>query len=163
MANKILTQERLKELFHYDSDTGIFKRYKKLGPQKESAGHVVTSGHRQIMVDKKLYMAHNLAWLYVHGNYPTCILDHINRNPDDNKISNLRLANFSENQQNTKVRTDNLCGHKGLSFDSKYNVYKVRISKNGKTYNLGRFKNIQDAIKIRKNAENDLFTHHVGA
>ena len=121
MAKEILTQERLKELFLYDKDTGFFVRHKKLGPKKEVAGHVATKGHRQIMLDGNLYMAHRLAWLYVNGSFPDKLIDHINRNPDDNRIKNLRQATSSENQQNTKVRKDNLCGEKGISYSEKRN------------------------------------------
>lgn len=162
MAEEILTQERLKELFSYDKETGFFKRHKKLGPTREISGHIATKGHRQIMVDKKLYMAHRLAWLYVYGEHPSCLIDHINRNPDDNRICNLRLATNSQNQQNTKVRKDNLCGQKGISYIANEKKWRARISKNGKTINLGRFKSFDAAINARKIAEDQIFTHHKG-
>jgi HNH endonuclease/AP2 domain len=162
MAEQILTQERLKELFFYDQETGIFKRYKKLGPKKEESGHICTSGYRQIMVDRKLYMAHKLAWLYVYGHFPKLLIDHINRKTDDNRIVNLRIATYSENQQNTKTRIDNLCGFKGITFDKTSKNWRARISKNGKTFHLGRFKTIELAINARKQAEDKFFTHHKG-
>jgi hypothetical protein len=162
MAKEILTQERLKELFLYDKDTGFFVRHKKLGPKKEVAGHVATKGHRQIMVDGNLYMAHRLAWLYVNGSFPDKLIDHINRNPDDNRIKNLRQATSSENQQNTKVRKDNLCGEKGISYSEKETKWRARISIDGKTFDLGRFKSLESAINARKIAEDKMFTHHKG-
>jgi hypothetical protein len=162
MANEILTQERLKQLFSYDEETGFFKRYKKLGPKKQIAGHVATKGHRQIMVDNKLYMAHRLAWLYIYGEFPEKLIDHINRNPDDNRICNLRNATHSENQQNTKVRKDNFCNAKGISYSLVENKWRARISKNKKTFDLGRFDSIELAINARKQAEDKIFTHHKG-
>jgi hypothetical protein len=162
MAKEILAQSRLKELFSYDEETGIFVRHKRLGPKKDMAGHVATDGHRQIMVDSKLHMAHRLAWLYVYGEHPKNLIDHINRNPDDNRICNLRLATSSQNQQNTKVRKDNLYGEKGISYSAKETKWRARISKNGKTIDLGRFKSIEAAIKARKIAEDEIFTHHKG-
>jgi hypothetical protein len=162
MAKEILTQARLKELFSYDEKTGYFKRYQRFGPKKEISGHIATKGHRQIMVDRKLYMAHRLAWMYVNGSFPENLIDHINRNPDDNRICNLRLATNSENQQNTKVRKDNLCGHKGITYRSQTNQWRARISKNGKTIDLGSFKCLDDALKARKQAEDKIFTHHKG-
>lgn len=162
MANEILTQERLKQLFSYDETTGFFKRYKKLGPKKEIAGHAATAGHRQIMVDSKLYMAHRLAWLYVYGEFPKNLIDHINRNPDDNRICNLRNATYSENQQNTKVRKDNFCNAKGISYSIVEKKWRARISKNKKTFCLGRFDSIELAINARKIAEDQIFTHHKG-
>ena len=162
MLNSNLTQLRLKELFSYDPNTGVFKRYRRLGPKKDVAGHIATKGHRQIMIDSKLYMAHRLAWLYVHGYFPETLIDHINRNPDDNRICNLRLATSSQNQENTKTRTDNLCGHKGIYFCIKENKWRARISKHGKTKHLGRFQSIELAIQARKEAEDQYFTHHKG-
>jgi hypothetical protein len=162
MESVDLTQTRLKELFSYNAETGLFKRFRNLGPKKDIAGHIATKGHRQIMVDKKLYMAHRLAWLYVYGDFPNTLIDHINRNPDDNRISNLRLATSSQNQENTKTRTDNLCGYKGISFNKKENKWRARISKHGKTNHLGRFSSIDLAIQARKDAEDKYFTHHKG-
>lgn len=162
MVSGNLTQERLKELFSYDAETGVFKRFRKLGPKKNIAGHVATTGHRQIMIDNKLYMAHRLAWLYVYGRFPETLLDHINRNPDDNRICNLRLATSSQNQENTKTRIDNLCGYKGITFCKKENKWRARISKHGKTNDLGRFSSIDLAIQARKQAEDKYFTHHRG-
>jgi len=160
MAKEILTQARLKELFSYDEQTGFFKRHMRLGPKKDISGHVATKGHRQIMVDKKLHMAHRLAWLYVYGEHPKNLIDHINRNPDDNRICNLRLATSSQNQQNTKLRKDNLCGEKGISYSEKETKWRARISIGGKTFNLGRFKSFESAINARKIAEDKMFTHH---
>lgn len=160
MAKEILTQARLKELFSYDEQTGLFQRRRRLGPKKDISGHVATKGHRQIMVDKKLHMAHRLAWLYVYGEHPASLVDHINRNPDDNRICNLRLATSSQNQQNTKVRKDNLCGKKGISYLTREAKWRARISKNGKTIDLGRFKSLEAAINARKIAEDEIFTHH---
>ena len=76
-VNADLNQARLKDLFSYDAETGLFKRFRRLGPKKDIAGHIATKGHRQIMVDKKLYMAHRLAWLYIYGYFPDTLIDHI--------------------------------------------------------------------------------------
>ena len=160
MAIQILTQERLKQLLSYDQKTGLFKRFKRLGPKTEISGHIDTNGYRQIMLDKKLYMAHRLAWLYVYGYFPSDQIDHINRQSDDNRIENLRKATPSQNQQNTKMRSDNKSGFKGISFIEKENKWRARITKQGKTICLGRYKNIFLALKARENAENELFTHH---
>ena len=162
MAEEILTQARLKELFSYDEKTGLFQRRRKLGPKRNIAGNIATKGHRQIMVDTKLYMAHRLAWLYVYGHHPKDLIDHINRNPDDNRICNLRLATNSQNQQNTKIRITNTSGAKGVCYVSSSRSWRARITKEHKTYDLGKFKSFQDAVKARQDAEDVMFTHHKG-
>jgi hypothetical protein len=160
MAEQILSQDRLKQVLDYDLNTGFFKRKNLYGPKVDIAGHISTSGHRQIMVDKKLYMAHRLAWLWQYGEFPSLLVDHKNKNPDDNRICNLRLATNSENQQNTRVRVDNKTGAKGISFSKDKNCWRSRISIKGHTFHLGYFENIDEAIHARKIAENQFFTHH---
>lgn len=162
MAKEILAQSRLKELFSYDEKTGFFVRHKILGPKKDIAGHVATKGHRQIMVDGKLHMAHRLAWLYVYGEHPKDLIDHINRNPDDNRICNLRLATNSQNQQNTKRKITNTSGAKGVSYISSSKNWRARITKDHKTYDLGKFNTFESAVKARQDAEDAMFTHHKG-
>ena len=162
MAEEILTQARLKELFSYDEQTGLFKRHRRLGPKRDIAGHIANKGYRQIMVDCKLYMAHRLAWLYAYGDHPKDFIDHINRNPDDNRICNLRLATSSQNQQNTKIRITNTSGVKGIGYIHSSKSWRARITKEHKTYDLGRFKSLQDAVKARQDAEDAMFTHHKG-
>jgi hypothetical protein len=162
MAEKILTQERLKQVLNYDPKTGLFKRYARLGPKREIAGHVDSGGHRQIMVDGKLYMAHRLAWFYVYGCFPDNHIDHINRSPDDNRICNLRTATNSQNQQNTKIRKTNVSGFKGIGYDKRENKWRARITFKDKTICLGRHKTIDLALEARKQAENKYFTHHKG-
>ena len=79
--------------------------------------------------------------------------DHINRNKLDNQEANLRTTTCSENTTNTKVRLDNTSGCKGVSLYKRHNVYHAYINKNKKRITLGHFKNIDDAIKARQEAE----------
>lgn len=103
----MLTQDRLKELLHYDEDTGMFTwivstaRCVKVG---DIAGSKNGKGYLHIMVDKRIYLAHRLAFLYVHGRFPE-FTDHINWIRDDNRISNLREVTQQENNQNKKKWT----------------------------------------------------------
>lgn len=57
---------------------------------------------------------HRLAWFYVHGRWPTADIDHINGNRDDNRLCNLREATRQQNIQNSKRRSDNRSGIKGV-------------------------------------------------
>lgn len=84
----------------------------------------------------------------------TELVDHIDGNGLNNKRDNLRLANHSQNNWNTKRRIDNTVGHKGISLDKESGKYKVRIQFNGKRKVIGRYKSLEDAIKARQDAEN---------
>lgn len=56
------------------------------------AGAKETRGYRQIRIDGILFMAHRLVWLMIRNEWPLDDIDHINRNRDDNRIENLRVA-----------------------------------------------------------------------
>jgi hypothetical protein len=78
-----------------------------------------------------------------YSNY----LDHINNNPLDNRIENLRAATHSQNMRNTKIRKDNKSGVKGVYWQKEKNRWKVQIWANGKQRFVGLFKEISDATK----------------
>jgi hypothetical protein len=87
-----LTAERLRERLHYDAETGVFTRRVGSGHAHagDMAGSVHSTGYVRIGIDGGKYTAHCLAWLYVHGVWPSDQIDHINRNRSDNRIANLR-------------------------------------------------------------------------
>lgn len=101
-ADSTLTQARLKELMHYDPDTGVFVRIAKARGAKVGKSSWADNGHGHIRmtVDGVQYVAHRLAWFYVHGVWPIKFLDHINGNRQDNRICNLRECDDELNQQN---------------------------------------------------------------
>jgi hypothetical protein len=103
-SQNTLTQERLKELLHYDPETGVFTWLQTRGQQTRGckAGSPDKDGYIKIGINRRSYRAHRLAWFYVNGSWPTELIDHINGEKADNRIANLRKADFSENCQNLK-------------------------------------------------------------
>ena len=151
----MLTQSALKEILHYDPETGIFKWLKSRGGVKAGsvAGSVDVQGYKLIMVKCKSYRAHRLAWFYIHGEFPPAGLDHKNRDRADNRISNLRPATQAENLQNLSISKNNTSGHAGVFWNSPRQKWGARMSLKNKTRFLGHFNNIEDAIAARKAAE----------
>lgn len=150
LKNRLLTQERLKELFSYDSKTGEFLRIKSLkgGVKKGSIAHgaAALSGHRSIGVDGKRYQFHRLAWLYVHGEWPKGEIDHIDHNPANNAISNLRDGTRSQNMQNLIGPTKrNNSGYLGVRWCTQMRAWQARIGKNYVHHNLGYFSTAEEA------------------
>jgi hypothetical protein len=149
----MITQQELKDKLEYDKDTGIFI-WKVSNGGRSSAGKIaggLSHGYREIKVNKKKYMSHRLAWLYVYGEFPKNHIDHINRVKDDNRICNLRDVTMAENNRNIGIRKDNTSGHIGVVRDrTKWRAY---ITVNKKTINLGNHSQKEDAIKARKEAE----------
>lgn len=88
---------------------------------------------------------------------PNIVIDHINRNPLDNRKENLRLCTPRENSRNTSVSKNNKTKCLGISIVKKTGKYRARIMVNGKEINLGRYDNIEDAKKVRKEAEMKYF------
>ena len=80
-------------------------------------------------------------------------VDHINRERNDNRRSNLRICTRSENSKNRGIRSDNLSGITGVFWNKKVNKWNANISINGKQKNLGYYKQKEDAIKVRMEAE----------
>lgn len=152
--NSVLSQKRLKELLYYDTNTGIFtwlvspRRNVKIN---SVAGVIMKKGYRQIMISQKGYQAHRLAWLYVYGELPSLQVDHRNKNKDDNRISNLRLANNSENKMNSEEYSNNTSGQKGVHWLSASKKWAVRCSAGGVRHYLGLYKDFKEACDVYNN------------
>lgn len=97
-----LSQDLLRELFDY-RDGELYWKVRKAYQIKigDRAGTPGEDGYRRIIIDGKQYLTHRLIFLWHHGYLPK-ELDHIDGNPADNKISNLRKSTHQENIMNQK-------------------------------------------------------------
>lgn len=152
-----LTQDRLKELLSYDPETGVFiwniaigKRAKK-GCIAGSLNKV--TGYWQIGIDRKLYLAHRLVFLYMEGYLPEYDTDHINRERTNNKWVNLREASRTCNVRNSNISKKNKIGITGVGWHKRDNKWVAQIMIFKKQIFIGYFDNILDAAKARWQAE----------
>ena len=155
MGYSQITQAELKAELTYDRDTGEFiwrhdSAYHKSGAV---AGWVKDTGHRVIDINSKKHHEHRLAWLYVYGYLPEHGIDHINRNPADNRIKNLREASQTCNMRNTGNRKNNVSGVKGVSRQKGSETWNAFITVNYKNKYLGCSKDFDEAVCIRLAAE----------
>jgi hypothetical protein len=101
--NPLPSTERLRELFSYNPETGVLTWVVTRGPAKKGvrAGSKGKSRtYRVVSVDGKLYFEHRVCFAIYHGKDPwPHEIDHIDRNPTNNSIGNLRIVTLS--QQNT--------------------------------------------------------------
>jgi hypothetical protein len=151
-----LTQERLKELLHYDPETGLFTRLKMAQGSPRKIGDVagnLSQGYIRIGVDGVSYRAHRLVWLYMYGYWPTKSIDHINRIKDDNRFVNLREASRSQNAQNVGLKKTNTSGYKGISWETRRKKWVVQLRLNIKPIFLGYYDDIDEAIARYKEAQ----------
>lgn len=139
----MLTQARLKELMAYDEGTGVFTRYKSV----QRGGKQVSctpnkDGYFSANIDRKTYVQHRLAWLYVHGAFPEGHIDHINRIKTDNRICNLRVVTAFESNQNIPPVENGL--YPNVRWIAKKNRFRVRMRSAKKEYNRF-FKSFEEA------------------
>lgn len=140
-----LTAERLRELVHYDPDTGIFTRKTDRGgfAVGSEMGCVSHRGYSKICIDKRRYYAHRLAWLYMHGETPK-VVDHINGNTSDNRLTNLRNVDQAGNLQNMKrMNRTNTSGFTGVT--RKRKRWTAQLSLNEKHVSLGVYETKEEA------------------
>jgi hypothetical protein len=154
IMNKALpSQSKLKELFNYDPETGVFT-YKikpnfriKIG---SIAGTIKTQGVNKgycfIKIDGHLYHAARLAWMYVHGVDPgDMTIDHVDRNQSNNSINNLRLATLSQQafnrRTNNKLARNIWYNDKTSKYIAQFNFRKAGIT-TSKSFNT-----LEDAVE----------------
>jgi hypothetical protein len=122
MAKNALTAERLRELLDYDPETGVFTWKVRTGCRVrigQQAGSLRVDGYVFIGLDGGKHLAHRLAWLHVHGEWPPVEIDHVSGVKSQNQLSNLRLATRSQNQRNVGRISTNTSGFKGVTLDGK--------------------------------------------
>ena len=146
---KKLSHSRLCEVLNYDSETGIFRWATRTSNRikvGDVAGMLNNWGHRIIYIDGSQYMAHRLAWLYVHERWPEDEIDHKNLAKDDNRIDNLREATSSQNKMNRRVRSNSTHGLKGVVRHFKgADRFQARITVDGQIIHLGLFDSAEAA------------------
>lgn len=158
MATNLITQDRLKSLLRYDPDTGEFRwlvnrtNGVKAG---DRAGSLDTERYLVMRVDGRYYRGHRLVWLYTYGCWPSGYLDHINGDPSDNRIANLREATPSQNGFNRRKDRRNKSGRTGVTWCASSKKWRADIGKNGKVLRLGRFNTLEAAIEARDKAERE--------
>ena len=115
-----------------------------------------TSGYHRGAIFGKLFKAHRVIWAIVHGEWPKHNIDHIDGNPSNNRIENLRDVPQSENVKTLSRASHNTSGITGVHWCNTWNRWIAKIKINGKTKTLGQFKNREDAIAARAKA-NELY------
>ena len=169
----IMSPDLARELFDYDKTTGILthrirdpKYFKTERAFKwwntrysnTQAGYVSKAGYLSVRILGVKYWAHRIIWLWCNGEMPNHI-DHINGNPSDNRIENLRSVTLGENNKNQAIQINNTSGITGVFWRRDCKKWVSQIKVNGKHKHLGYFSDKNDAIKTRKQAEIDYGYH----
>lgn len=145
---KIVTYERLRELFSYDPETGHFTRLIDCGSAKAGAraGCKVGQGYIEITIGGRAHKAHRLAWLYMTGAWPTKDIDHKDTVKCNNAWENLREATKAQNSANCVARSSNTSGFKGVFYEKHKDRWRARIEVSGRRFHLGYFRTKEQAF-----------------
>lgn len=164
-AQSEITPEMLRQALAYNPNTGVLNwKYREMPHLSECqrsawnrkfAGRqaftrVDRDGYFKGVVFNRPFLAHRVAWAIYHGQWPIYVLDHINGDPGDNRICNLRDVSRSANQKNMKLPIDNTSGAVGVQFVPRLNKWRARIGTASGEIHIGVFADKSMAIEARQ-------------
>lgn len=157
LCEQEITQELIKGLLKYDENSGYFywKVNSPAGNMKTGklAGTRDSLGYMRIKIFGKVIFYHHLVYIYTQNRFlkDKEVIDHINRNPSDNRLENLRITSMKMNCRNRSTGKTSLSGMRGIKEMNSGNfiVYTGHEK-------IGIFNNKEEAIKARKEAEERL-------
>jgi DNA-binding transcriptional regulator YdaS (Cro superfamily) len=144
----------LKNVVIYNNETGFFSLTTNAG-NKDSI-RISTRGV-SVTISNETYFGHRIAWKLCNGVDPGGIIDHIDGNTLNNRIANLRDVTAQENCKNRSRSVNNTTGCTGVV--KRKNDFVSQINLNGKPITIGIYKDIESAVKARKEAENKYGYH----
>jgi len=150
--------ETIREAFSYDAETGILRWAERRNHRTRrgaAVGSRTPKGHLRVVIDGQPILVHRVIWAHVYGTWPENQIDHINGNPSDNRLSNLRPATNRQNQCNAKTRVDNTTGRVGVYWAANVGKWRPMIRLNGKNVCLGLYETFPEAVAVREQAERE--------
>lgn len=181
MTERGISIEMLIEMFELDADTGVIRwkhrpehHFRTTAARTAShsanrfnsqlAGKVAfTSRHQRgylrAEIGNKLFQAHRVAFALFYGHWPAGVIDHINGDPSDNRICNLRSVEQAENMKNQALRVNNSSGRVGVRAHKVTGKWHAAIKVNGKNKHLGVFSSHAEASAARSAAESKYGYH----
>lgn len=142
----------------YDPDTGVFI-------STITGRHIGSKdrhGYLRFCFNGRSVGAHRLAWRIVHGRDPDGEIDHLNGDPSDNRIANLRVADRSGQMQNAKTPSTNTSGYRGVSWCAYKKKWRAQLWKDQKNYKLGWFDSPIEAHQAYLKAKSSLHEYFPG-
>lgn len=181
MAKKpIPTPDELRQLLRYEPETGrlfwrarpdddpttlrrIIRNWNTRFAGKEAFLTVSKRGYHTATIHNRHAAAHRVAWAMCHGEWPKGHIDHIDGNPLNNRIENLRVVGDQENRMNVRPYAGqirkNQTGCVGVWWDKKRNAFQAYITQDRKRIGLGRYATLDEARLARKQAEKEIGFH----
>jgi hypothetical protein len=149
----MLTQEQAHSLFEYKDGALYWKNSQRPSLNGKKAGYDNGNGYFKVNINGKQYFNHRIIYLMQHGYIPK-LIDHIDGNPTNNKIENLRIASSSENAMNSLRKQKNASGCKNVFYNKNRNKYYVYIKIDNKVNYFGTYDDIELAELVAIEARN---------
>ena len=160
-----ITQAELKEILHYDPETGIFRwRYsvaRKVKPW-DVAGTTTFAKYCHIKINGKNCKAHRVAWLYMTCEWPVEQIDHKDGVKSNNSWKNLRLATNKQNMENQSLRKNNTSGCGGVTWRPDAKKWRARIGHGYNRIHVGYFETFEQASSAIVAKKAEIYTHYTG-
>lgn len=166
--------DRIRAALSYDPETGVLT-WKARDPSmfvdgRQTAAHNCAIWNGKFAgkaalssPDKRGYLtgnlfskpakAHRVIWAIVHSEWPDEV-DHINGDPSDNRLSNLRAVSHRENGRNLKLKSNNSTGICGV-WCRPSGRWAATITVAGRSKTIGTFDTVEQAVSARRKAERD--------
>lgn len=147
LPKSLPSKDELEKSFSYDRETGLlyWRARDDRRPQwngrfagQRAGGPSPSHGRIVVNLGRRLVLAHRVIWKMVHGEDPPLDIDHIDGDPTNNRLSNLRLATKHQNLRNAK-RHRGKALPKGVTLDKKRGNYRANIYIAGRQRHLGNF------------------------
>ena len=148
----MLNFEQVNSLFVY-KDGFLYKKLKTGILSSKKSGTKTHNGYEKIQIANKSYLAHRIIYLLHNKTLPEFI-DHIDGNPLNNTIENLRACTKSQNIMNCTKRKSNISGHKGVSYCSNQKKWRVEVQENKIRHCLGNFDDFELACLVADEGRN---------
>jgi len=154
---KKIDVQLLRNLFRYNSKTGIL-HWKKTGGKHKSGDKVgsISNGRLRVCILYEDYLVHRIIWAMHFGEFPVNVIDHIDGNPLNNRIDEIRDVNVKTNNEDRgKPEKHNSAGFHGVKLHG-CGRFGAFITSNSKKKYLGYFDTPQEAHEVFLNAKRQL-------
>lgn len=151
-----------RDIFYYNIESPSLLSWKINHYRNKIGDHVkydISRNSVRVFYKRKGYSAHRIIATLFGFNVDGKVVDHIDGNPLNNLIENLRVVSQKENRRNSKIRTDNSTGYSGIKFIEDRNHWIFNWHEDGrrntKTFHIRNFNNdknlaLEAALEFRK-------------
>jgi hypothetical protein len=178
-SSQLPSPDELRQLLRYDPETGKLywrERSPAMFPNaicrpcyarkwngrhagKEAFTKVHNHGALVGSVNSKRVYAHRAIWAMAYGRWPDGEIDHINGDPKDNRLENLRDVSHAENMRNLSRPKNNVSGRIGVHYSAGQQRWTAYIHQGNRRRHLGSFKDRSSAVAAREAAEVEMGFH----